>query len=186
VRGSAPELSLSLVLSAGDRGRGTGALNSKNRHGRFRESDVFRHVFETVLERCMHEGLVGGEGFAIDASVVKADAARASAIPGAAIDPTVLFGMADFVVGASKSQEQISQLMSAWWLLGCERGYDCSNQSEWIKATCTWDPQCANKPTVIEELQRMNGAKFGDVQLLAEQIGAAVDSGDPELIKKYL
>jgi hypothetical protein len=34
----------------------------------------------------MHEGLVGGEGFAIDASVVKADAARAGAIPGAAID----------------------------------------------------------------------------------------------------
>jgi IS5 family transposase len=59
---------------------------SKNRHGRFRESEAFRHVFETVLQRCMSEGLVGGEGFAIDASVVKADAARASAIPGAAID----------------------------------------------------------------------------------------------------
>ena len=59
---------------------------SKNRHGRFRESDAFRHVFEGVLERCMNEGLVGGEGFAIDASVVKADAARASAILGAAID----------------------------------------------------------------------------------------------------
>jgi len=59
---------------------------SKNRHGRFRESDAFRHVFETVLERCISEGLVGGEGFAIDASVVKADAARASAIPGATID----------------------------------------------------------------------------------------------------
>jgi transposase len=59
---------------------------SKNRHGRFRESDAFRHVFETVLQRCMSEGLVGGEGFAIDASVVKADAARAGGIPGAAID----------------------------------------------------------------------------------------------------
>jgi len=59
---------------------------SKNRHGRFRESDAFRHVFETVLQRCMNEGLVGGEGFAIDASVVKADAARARGIPGAAID----------------------------------------------------------------------------------------------------
>src|SRR5450631_406681 len=63
---------------------------SKNRHGRFRESDTLRHVFETVLQRCMSEGLVGGEGFAIDASVVKADAARASAIPGAAIDQQAL------------------------------------------------------------------------------------------------
>lgn len=35
---------------------------SKNRHGRFRQSDTFRHLFETVLRRCMTEGLVGGEG----------------------------------------------------------------------------------------------------------------------------
>lgn len=55
---------------------------SKNRHGRFRESETFRHVFETVLGRCMTEGLVGGEGFAIDASVVKADANRARGVPG--------------------------------------------------------------------------------------------------------
>src|SRR4030081_2538794 len=55
---------------------------SKNRHGRFRESDTFRHVFESVVRRCMTEGLVGGEGFAIDASVVKADAKRARGVPG--------------------------------------------------------------------------------------------------------
>jgi transposase len=49
---------------------------SKNRHGRFRESDAFRQLFESVLQRCMAEGLVGGVGFATDASVVKADASR--------------------------------------------------------------------------------------------------------------
>lgn len=58
---------------------------SKNRHGRFRQSDVFRHLFEAVLRRCMSEGLVGGEGFAIDASVVKADANRARGVPGAEV-----------------------------------------------------------------------------------------------------
>ena len=63
---------------------------SKNRHGRFRESEAFRHVFESVLERCIGERLVGGEGFAIDASVVKADAARASGIPGKSIDELAL------------------------------------------------------------------------------------------------
>lgn len=56
---------------------------SKNRHGRFRESDTFRHVFESVMRRCMTEGMVGGEGFAIDASVVRADANRARGVPGA-------------------------------------------------------------------------------------------------------
>src|SRR5712692_7880857 len=55
---------------------------SKNRHGRFRASGAFRHLFESVLRRCMSEGLVGGEGFAIDASVVKADANRARGVPG--------------------------------------------------------------------------------------------------------
>src|SRR5678815_3324142 len=55
---------------------------SKNRHGRFRQSDAFRHVFEGVLRRCMREGLVAGEGFAIDASVVKADVNRTRGVPG--------------------------------------------------------------------------------------------------------
>lgn len=49
---------------------------SKNRHGRFRESDLLRYVFNTVLTRCIEEDLVGGEGFAIDASFVRADVAR--------------------------------------------------------------------------------------------------------------
>ena len=41
---------------------------SKNRHGRFRESDILRRLFESIVERCMAEGLVGAEGFAVDAS----------------------------------------------------------------------------------------------------------------------
>jgi len=55
---------------------------SKNRHGRFRQSDLLRRVFETVLRRCIREGLVGGEGFAIDASLIKADANRQNGIEG--------------------------------------------------------------------------------------------------------
>src|ERR1700749_653977 len=45
---------------------------SKNKHGRFRESVVFRRVVETVLRRGSLERLVGGEGFAVDASLIKA------------------------------------------------------------------------------------------------------------------
>ena len=56
---------------------------SKNRHGRFRDNDTLRFVFEKVLERCLAEGLVSGEGFAIDASVIKADANRQRGVPGA-------------------------------------------------------------------------------------------------------
>jgi transposase len=55
---------------------------SKNRHGRFRQSDLPRRVFEAVLQRCIREGLVGGEGFAVDASLIKADANRQKGIEG--------------------------------------------------------------------------------------------------------
>jgi hypothetical protein len=55
---------------------------SKNRHGRFRDGEVFRKLFEAVLQRCMKEGLVRGEGFATDASIIKADAQRQRGIRG--------------------------------------------------------------------------------------------------------
>jgi hypothetical protein len=101
-------------------------------------------------------------------------------------DPAVLFGMADFVDGTGKSTEQAGKLISAWWLLACENGYDCGPESDAIKGICTVDPQCADKPSFVENLERMNGINFGEVQQLAEQIRAAVNSHDPEEIKKYL
>jgi IS5 family transposase len=49
---------------------------SENRLHRFRESDVFRHIFERVVATCITAGLVSGEGFAVDASVMEANASR--------------------------------------------------------------------------------------------------------------
>ena len=57
---------------------------SKNRHGRFRESDLLRKVFETTVQRCIVEGLVGGEGFAVDASLIHADAGDRNRVEGGA------------------------------------------------------------------------------------------------------
>ena len=53
------------------------------RNERFRESDIFRRVFERVVGSCIGAGLVGGEGFAVDASLIEADANRQRSIPGA-------------------------------------------------------------------------------------------------------
>ena len=55
---------------------------SKNRHGRFRDSDLLRKLFEMTVERCMREGLVGAEGFAVDASLIRADVHRQRSVPG--------------------------------------------------------------------------------------------------------
>src|SRR4030081_1054434 len=49
---------------------------SVNRLGRFRESEILRHIFERVVAHCMAAGLVQGEGFAVDASVMEANASR--------------------------------------------------------------------------------------------------------------
>jgi transposase len=55
---------------------------SRARNERFRESGIFRRVFERVVETCMAAGLVGGEGFAVDASLIAADANKQRSIPG--------------------------------------------------------------------------------------------------------
>ena len=64
---------------------------SRARNERFRESDLFRRIFERVVRACIEAGLVGGEGFAVDASLIEADANRQRSIPGVAwkkqIDP---------------------------------------------------------------------------------------------------
>ncbi len=63
---------------------------SKNRHGRFRESDLFRQLFESVVARCIDEGLVGGDVFAADASIIRADANKQNSSPKDQWDPAAL------------------------------------------------------------------------------------------------
>src|ERR1043166_4347099 len=85
---------------------------SKNRHGRFRDSDTLRFVFEQVLERCVREGLVGGEGFAIDASLVKADANRQRGVSGADADwskqPSISRPVREYLAALHQSEPEKS------------------------------------------------------------------------------
>jgi transposase len=55
---------------------------TRARNERFRDSGIFRSVFERVVEACIAAGLVGGEGFAVDASLIAADANKQRSIPG--------------------------------------------------------------------------------------------------------
>src|SRR5271169_2493283 len=71
---------------------------SKNRHGRFRESDLFRKLFETVVARCMKEGTVAGEAFAVDASMIVADAYRRRGVAKVEdLDPTSSRAVAEYL-----------------------------------------------------------------------------------------
>jgi len=54
---------------------------SKNRHGRFQESNVFERLFEEIVARCLQAGLVQGDNLSVDGSFVEANASKASRIP---------------------------------------------------------------------------------------------------------
>ena len=83
---------------------------SKNRHGRFRDSDLLRELFETTVRRCIEEGLVGGEGFAVDASLIKADANRQRSAEGS--EPVDWKAMAET---RRSVQEYLDTLDDAAW-----------------------------------------------------------------------
>jgi transposase-like protein DUF772 len=65
---------------------------SKNRHGRFRESDLLRRLFESVVQRCIAEGLVSADGFAVDASLIAADANKQRSVPNRGWKPEEIKG----------------------------------------------------------------------------------------------
>jgi transposase len=71
---------------------------SKNRHGRFRESDLLRKLFETVVARCIKERIVGGEAFGVDASMIAADAHRRRSVAKVEdLDPTSSRAVAEYL-----------------------------------------------------------------------------------------
>jgi len=55
---------------------------TRARNERFRDHDIFRRVFERVVASCIKAGLVGGQGFAVDASLIAADANKCGSTPG--------------------------------------------------------------------------------------------------------
>src|ERR1700751_2259472 len=55
---------------------------SRARHERFRQSEALRRVFESVVAKCIAAGLVGGEAFSIDASLIRADVDKKKRVPG--------------------------------------------------------------------------------------------------------
>src|SRR5215472_2406519 len=57
------------------------ATFSKNRHGRFLESDLFQQLFEEIVARCLETGLVRGDHLSVDGSFVEANAAKESRVP---------------------------------------------------------------------------------------------------------
>lgn len=101
---------------------------SVNRHGRFRDGDIFRKVFERVVRQCMDAGLVKGEGFAVDASVIEADASRFQRIEGAEV---------------AWSQDQLARRAIREYLAALESENSPINAKQKPKAISPTDPTAA-------------------------------------------
>ena len=83
----------STARASGRSARGLGCTPS-----RFRESDLLRKLFETVVARCMKERIVGGEAFAVDASMIVADAHRRRGVAKVEdLDPTSSRAVAEYL-----------------------------------------------------------------------------------------
>jgi transposase len=101
---------------------------SVNRHGRFRESDVLRKLFESIVRQCMAAGLVKGEGFAVDASVIEADASRFQRIEGAEV---------------AWGEEQSTRRPVREYLMALDGGHSPTNPERKPKAMSPSDPSAA-------------------------------------------
>lgn len=88
LRRGSPQPGVSLVLPARPGRFGARSLDLlQERHGRFRDSDLLRRLFEDTVARCIADGLDGGEGFAVYASMIRADANRQNSTPGDEWEP---------------------------------------------------------------------------------------------------
>jgi len=148
---------------------------SVNRHGRFREADVLRQVFESVVCHCMAAGLVGGEGFAVDASVIEADASRFQRIEGAKID---------------WSEQQLARHAIKEYVAALESENSPLNPDKLPKALSPSDPAAAwttrgrNKVMFgysLNYLIDMEGTVIVDVEATPTRISKEVDAAETML-----
>lgn len=103
---------------------------SKNRHGRFRESGAFRWVFDEVVRSSMNAGLIKGEGFAVDASLIAANASHQHSIkPGESYDRCIPYS------STRPMQEYLASLDDAELALPTSRKVSLSDpHSRWTAA----------------------------------------------------
>jgi transposase len=143
---------------------------SVNRHGRFRDSDLLRKVFEDVVCGCMKAGLVGGEGFAVDASVIEADASRFQRVKGSEVDWT---------------QEQRNSRPVQEYLNALESDNPPINPDQKPKAmspsdpTAAWTTRGRHKVMFgysLNYLMDMEGAVIVDVEATPTRISKEVDA----------
>jgi hypothetical protein len=101
-------------------------------------------------------------------------------------DPDAIFSMSDWVRTGSRTEEETAALIGAWKILACHNGYDCGPESDWILASCSWNPQCAGGRTYTDVLQRQLGSQYDQALQLSNEINQAILKKDIRALRSYL
>ncbi len=101
-------------------------------------------------------------------------------------DPDALMRMSNWIDSKNRTPEEYGDLVSAWQIAACQHGYDCDQNSDWLRSLCNHDPQCAGGETYLDYFRRHLGSRFDDVLNLGNQIDNAVTSGDPAAVQAHL
>ena len=93
-------------------------------------------------------------------------------------DPEVLFDIGSLqgtLTQATPTDEKTTRY--AWWLVACQRGFDCSTKAEWVINSCNNAPICASANSPGDLVRTFSGDNWPDVQQRAMEINAKLDAG---------
>jgi hypothetical protein len=96
-------------------------------------------------------------------------------------DPQVIWEIADSQLTSGAQGEADSDEL-AWFLAACQRGFDCSPQSDSVSAFCRYDPNCQPYESVADLFRRARGDDFPELEARARWISEKVDAGDWEAL----
>ena len=101
-------------------------------------------------------------------------------------DPDAIAKMANWIDGSAHSKDEYEVLVTAWQLLACQRGYDCSAESDLVRGVCVWNLQCVEGQSLQDVYKQQLGAQFDAALKLAGTIGAAIDAKDVSRLQSFL
>jgi hypothetical protein len=92
-------------------------------------------------------------------------------------DPEVLFDIGEAQGMLYPASSDVNARRFAWWLVACQRGFDCSENADWVKNSCGDDADCATASSPSDRVRRLAGDQWPDVQQRAQEISAKLDAG---------
>jgi hypothetical protein len=92
-------------------------------------------------------------------------------------DPEVLFNIGEAQALRHSANADGNTVRYAWWLVACERGFDCSANADWVKTSCGGTNECASAQDPTDLVRNLAGENWPAVQRLAADLNAKMEGG---------